>query len=246
MENAVFISRFLVDDLVQCADVGPDAGPDDVGGDTAAGVQLPAGAQLHQGGPHGLPALGDGLDLEVRQLVVMADDLLNGQEGGVDGAVPGAHPLLALPVLLQGEAGHGGGGAAAGDDVGDDAVDRGHLHGGGGHDGVQLPGADEVLFGGDALEGLVDPGVVLLRKVIAQVAHHLHHLADVVPGGEAHGGRAVVHPAVEGGAAAALALEQPPELGGGPAELRGPQVLYNSARIRTCNAQLLFKCKSSL
>ena len=48
-----------------------------------------------------LTALGNGLDLEVVQLVVVANDLLDGQEGRIDGAVPAHTPVRRLPSFSR-------------------------------------------------------------------------------------------------------------------------------------------------
>ena len=87
MKRKASYRLLLIHDLVQSIDIGKDTGTDDVGGDAPSGIDLALVAQLHHGLTHGFPALGDGLDLEIVQLVVAAHDLFNGKEGGINGTV---------------------------------------------------------------------------------------------------------------------------------------------------------------
>ena len=103
-------------------------------------------------------------------------------------------------------------------------VGAGHLQGGAGDDGVQLPGAHEVLAVGHALEGLVDLGVVLLGEVVAQLANHLHHLADLVVRVQAHPGGVADGHIGEGRLVLLVRLQQLVQLAGHPGQLRGAQV----------------------
>ena len=73
----------------------------DVGGDAPAGIDLAPGAELHHGLTHGLTTLGDRLDLEIVQLIVLPRDLLDGQERGIDGAVAQADTLEHGTLLVE-------------------------------------------------------------------------------------------------------------------------------------------------
>lgn len=72
---------------------------DDIGRDAAAGIELAAAAELDDRLAHGLAALGDGLDLEIIQLVMAAEDRFDGQKRRVDRAVAQAHTRERLAVL---------------------------------------------------------------------------------------------------------------------------------------------------
>ena len=77
----------FVNDLVYGVDVSADGSTDDIGGDTVTGVELALEAKLYECVTHSLLALGNGADLEVVKLVAVSDDLLDGNEGGIDGTV---------------------------------------------------------------------------------------------------------------------------------------------------------------
>ena len=93
------ISAFLVNDLIQSADVSADRRADNVCGDTVAGVDSASRAELDQSASHGIAAFCDSLDLEIIELIVVADDLLNSLESCVDRTVADADTanFLAVP-----------------------------------------------------------------------------------------------------------------------------------------------------
>ena len=101
------VLTLLINDLVERIDIRTNTGTDDVCGDTLSGVELATAAQLDDCFTHGFPSLGDRLDLEIIQIIVMADDLFNGMEGRVDGTVAQADAFQDLAVLGQLDAGGG-------------------------------------------------------------------------------------------------------------------------------------------
>ena len=102
--------------LVHGVDVRADARADDVGGEAAAGIDLVVVAELHGGGTHGFGAARDGLDLEVLELEMVVEQLLDGQERRVDGAVAGAESVHLGAVALQDDVGVGRDDVAGRDD----------------------------------------------------------------------------------------------------------------------------------
>ena len=78
-----------------------DAGADDVRGNTAAREQFAAAAELDHSLTHGFTALGDGLNLEIIQLIMAAGDTFNRKECCVNGAVADADTFQAGIALIQ-------------------------------------------------------------------------------------------------------------------------------------------------
>ena len=94
-------SGFLENDLVEHIDICPDRRADNVCGDTVSGVHASAGTKLDQRASHGVAAFGHRLDLEIIQLIVMADDLLDRLECRVDGAVADTYAPDFFSVFLR-------------------------------------------------------------------------------------------------------------------------------------------------
>lgn len=65
------------------------------------GIELAAAAELDDRLAHGLAALGDGLDLEIIQLVMAAEDRFDGQEGRVDRPSPRLTPESVWPFFVS-------------------------------------------------------------------------------------------------------------------------------------------------
>ena len=152
---------------------------------------------------------------------MVAGDLLDGEKCRVDGAVADGDAVEELAVLSEGQMGGGRDGVAGGDHIPFQHIGRGDLHGGGGHDGVQLPGGDLLLFGGDGLECLVDLVQVLLAQVVAQVQHRLGHGGGVIVGGQEQTAVVILDTVVEGGAFLAAGLAHPGDLAGDALHLGG-------------------------
>ena len=100
----------------------------------------------------------------------MAQHLLQGQEGRVDGAVPQGYGLQGLPLLIQLDAGGGADVVAAVGHIADQLIGGGHMPGELRHQGVQIP-VIHLLFGGQPQHPLINPLQVLLLQVIAHALH---------------------------------------------------------------------------
>ena len=172
--------------------------------------------------------------MEIIQLVVVADDLLDGKERRVDGAVAQADALQHAAVLDEADMSAGGNGVAAVDDILVQLIGGGHLKRHAGNDGIQLAGGYMFLFGGDGLEGLVYLGVVLVAQGVAQLFHRFAYGGKIIVHAQHHAGR-IRHggyTAIVGRFLAACGAE-PFNLGGDAPDLG---VAYVAAKIKAVAA----------
>ena len=136
-------SVFFKADLVESVEVCLDSAADDVGGNALSRIKL-AGcrAKLDDGCTDGFLALGECLNAEIVEVIVMTDYLLDGAESGVDGAVTRGEARKNLAVFGKLDVSGGGYNVAVVDNKTLETVGGRNLKRHCRDDGIQLVHAD--------------------------------------------------------------------------------------------------------
>lgn len=99
--RASFVAALLKGNLIESIDICPDGCSADICRKTVSTVEAALGSKAYKSGTQSFLSFCYSLDLEVIQLIVVADAGLNGLEGAVDGTVTCGNAAESAVFILK-------------------------------------------------------------------------------------------------------------------------------------------------